>query len=111
MNNPQIDHPGYHGYRALLRVLFGPAQHRPDWQQHAACAGQDTAAFFTAEQADTARRVCAGCPVLTECRVDQLTWESRVSQFRAYPAGMVGGLSAQQRRALHRANATAKEVA
>jgi WhiB family redox-sensing transcriptional regulator len=46
------------------------------WQNEAACMNQDTELFFTpdssapgaqVENLDTIRRMCAGCPVLSEC--------------------------------------------
>jgi hypothetical protein len=113
VSNPRVEHPGYHGHRALLRVLFGPTGQRPDWQQNAACTGSDTDQFFTTATpaAEQARQVCTGCPVLAQCRADQLTWEARTSQFRAYTAGVVGGMTAKERQALHTASRAARAVA
>lgn len=40
------------------------------WSERAACKGMDTSLFFPrdGEPARAARQVCAGCPVLAQCR-------------------------------------------
>lgn len=40
------------------------------WRERAACLGMPDQVFFddTANQFATARRVCASCPVIAECR-------------------------------------------
>jgi WhiB family transcriptional regulator, redox-sensing transcriptional regulator len=42
---------------------------RPAWHALAACRGMGTELFFPADHLAflAARRICAGCPVLTEC--------------------------------------------
>ena len=68
------------------------------WQEHAACKGMDSSCFFPPdrERATTAaariagaKKVCADCPVLVECRAFAL----RVRE----PYGVWGGLSEQER--------------
>ncbi len=63
---------------------------RPDWVRHAACRGLPTAWFFPEQGGDTIgpRRICAGCPVRTEC--------AEAGESEAY--GVWGGRSIQQRR-------------
>jgi len=71
---------------------------RPRWMQQAACRGQGFDAWFSAdevgEDADAARRVCAGCPVRPECLEYALD--------RAIRYGLWGGLSREERAALKR---------
>ena len=71
---------------------------RPHWMQKAACRGQGFDAWFSAdevgEEADAARRVCAGCPVRLECLDYALGWSIR--------HGLWGGLSPKERAALKR---------
>ena len=68
------------------------------WQEHAACKGMDSSRFFPPERerASTAaariagaKKVCADCPVLVECRVFALLVRE--------PYGVWGGLSEQDR--------------
>ena len=49
-----------------LEELIG----RPWWHELAACRGQDQAVFFPerGESTAAAKAVCAGCPVVGECR-------------------------------------------
>ncbi|HVA08005.1 MAG TPA: WhiB family transcriptional regulator [Acidimicrobiales bacterium] len=44
--------------------------HRPQWQAWAACRDEPTETFFPGRGQDPrpAKRICAGCPVATECR-------------------------------------------
>ncbi|MEU2874230.1 WhiB family transcriptional regulator [Streptomyces olivoreticuli] len=41
-----------------------------EWNAHAACQGEDTELFFPNGRGPSARaqRICAGCPVIEECR-------------------------------------------
>jgi WhiB family redox-sensing transcriptional regulator len=70
---------------------------RPRWMRHAACRGQGFDAWFAAdevgEEADAARRVCAGCAVRTECLDYALDCSIR--------HGLWGGLSHSERAALN----------
>jgi len=74
----------------------------PDWHHHAACQEHDPAVFFAdpsdAQVIQTAKRICAECPVRSECLADVMAWEPPSSRY-----GVVGGLSVQERRQLHRA--------
>lgn len=91
------------GYRALARVIFGsPGQPRP-WANRAACAGEDATLFQESGHERDALAVCASCPVLTECRADALAFERSSFRYRSCPVGVVGGLTAWQRRAMYRA--------
>lgn len=38
------------------------------WRDHAACLGGDPELWFDPAREDDARAVCAGCPVLVDCR-------------------------------------------
>ena len=77
---------------------------RPDlgWQRFAACAGEDTELFFEPghyetprtrrRREETAKAICAGCPVRSPCR--EVGLET--------PPGLWGGLSAEDRQRLKR---------
>ena len=71
---------------------------RPHWMHKAACREQGFDAWFPAdeagEEADAARRVCAGCPVRPECLDYALDYSIR--------HGLWGGLSPGERAALDR---------
>jgi WhiB family redox-sensing transcriptional regulator len=71
---------------------------RPHWVQNAACRGKGFDAGFSTdevgEEADAARRVCAGCPVRPECLDYALDGGIR--------HGLWGGLSPSERTALNR---------
>jgi len=90
----------------LGKVLFD-GHGIPDWHHHAACRQQDPELFFTdpsdAQQIQTAKRICAGCPVRSACLADVMAWEQPSSRY-----GVVGGLSAEERRQLHRTRQSAK---
>lgn len=79
----------------------------PDWHQHAACQAQEPELFFTdpsdAQQIQTAKRICAGCPVRSACLADVMAWEPPSNRY-----GVVGGLAAQERRQLHRTRQSTK---
>jgi WhiB family redox-sensing transcriptional regulator len=74
------------------------------WAQHAACRqpGTDPELFFpvsesgpAARQIAAAKAVCARCPAAAECR----DWALRAGE----PAGIWGGTTPEERRALRRA--------
>jgi WhiB family redox-sensing transcriptional regulator len=69
---------------------------RPRWMQEAACRGEGFDAWFPTEDvgqaADTARRVCSGCPVRLQCLDYALAAGIR--------HGLWGGLSVKERAAL-----------
>ncbi|MCG0066267.1 WhiB family transcriptional regulator [Streptomyces tricolor] len=65
------------------------------WLQHAACAGMDVRAFFSSghharAQVNEARRVCATCPVQTQCAA----WAIETGERW----GVWGGMSQKQLR-------------
>lgn len=73
-----------------------------DWVQRARCRDEDPELFFpigtsgpAAEQIERAKAVCMQCPVRAEC----LEWALATGQ----DAGVWGGLSEEERRALRRA--------
>jgi WhiB family transcriptional regulator, redox-sensing transcriptional regulator len=78
-----------------------------DWRHNAVCRDEDPELFFPvgnsgpalAQIAD-AKLVCNRCPVTTEC----LTWALDSGQ----DAGVWGGMSEDERRALKRRNARTK---
>jgi WhiB family transcriptional regulator, redox-sensing transcriptional regulator len=72
--------------------IFEDLINRPAWQQSAACRGLDPDLFYPGNRdmvtAAAARKVCAGCPVRSECAAAGL----------AEYHGIWGGLSVNQRR-------------
>ena len=78
-----------------------------DWRHSALCRDEDPELFFpigttgpAAMQIEEAKTVCRRCPVTTDC----LTWALDTSQ----DAGVWGGLSEDERRALKRRGARAR---
>jgi WhiB family transcriptional regulator, redox-sensing transcriptional regulator len=72
-----------------------------DWRHHAACRDEDPELFFPIGntgpallQIDEAKRVCTRCKVMSDC----LQWALDSGQ----DAGVWGGLSEDERRALKR---------
>jgi hypothetical protein len=66
---------------------------RKGWQQHAACAGMASEPFFS-HFPETARRICATCPVADDCLVDALRCEPMIPAARA---GVFGGMTPTDR--------------
>jgi WhiB family redox-sensing transcriptional regulator len=89
------------GHRALMIVLFGRSGRQPGWREYAPCADTDPELFTNRGSIDAAKAVCAGCPVIAQCRADQLAWEAVKPERRYYPIGVVGGLSAIERKTIH----------
>lgn len=80
---------------------------RMDWRHRALCREQDPELFFpigttgpAAQQVDEAKAVCRRCPVVDDC----LTWSLETGQ----DAGVWGGTSEDERRALKRRGARAR---
>lgn len=74
-----------------------------DWRHRAACWGEDPEDFFPVGnsgpallQTAEAKSVCRRCPVVSEC----LNWALETGQ----DAGVWGGMSEDERRALKRRN-------
>ena len=72
-----------------------------DWRHRAACLNEDPELFFpigssstAIAQAERAKRVCATCEVMSTC----LDWALSTNQ----DAGVWGGMSEDERRALRR---------
>jgi WhiB family redox-sensing transcriptional regulator len=71
-----------------------------EWRLRAACRGMDPELFFPSAETgrlntvriNRAKAVCAGCPVVLECRV----------QYMDQEWGVFGGLSADDRRLVRR---------
>ena len=77
----------------------------PDWRDDAACHDADPELFFPVGtagpalvQVDRAKQICAGCTVRTQC----LEWALASGQ----EAGVWGGTSDDERRALRRMRQT-----
>jgi WhiB family redox-sensing transcriptional regulator len=73
----------------------------PAWRAKAACLDEDPELFFPTgstgpalEQIAAAKAVCQRCPVITQC----LQWALKTNQ----DAGIWGGLTEDERRALRR---------
>jgi len=92
------------GVRLLLRALLFDGAGVPEWHALAACRGMDESVFFCPAGVDPvphiwrAKRVCAGCPVRSECLEDAMAWELPSARV-----GVLGGLSAVERERLHAA--------
>jgi WhiB family redox-sensing transcriptional regulator len=78
-----------------------------DWRHRAACRDEDPELFFPIgttgpafDQTETAKAVCRRCDVTEAC----LAWAMETGQ----DAGVWGGLSEDERRALKRRNARAR---
>ncbi len=91
------------GVRLLLAELLFDGHGAPDWHTQAACRDMDRELFFPEHgetaQANAAKEVCTGCPVRAACLADVMAWERPGHRY-----GVVGGLSANERHQLHRAN-------
>ncbi|MFS8104827.1 WhiB family transcriptional regulator [Lentzea alba] len=104
------DDAEHFGYRVLMKALFGGEP--PTWRNRAACADADPDMFHTAGRTAAAKAMCASCPVLAECRDNQLSWEANgPARFRDNAFGVVGGLSGAERRRIHYPAKNVKDVA
>ena len=76
------------------RPLAAPARFVARWRELAACRGAELNLFFPerGESADSARRICAACPVRQPCLDYAIT--NRIVH------GIWGGLTERERRAL-----------
>ena len=90
--------------------MTGPEPASEDWRNAAACLEVDPDLFHPVGttgpallQIVQAKAVCAGCPVLDECR--RWALDSRE------PHGIFGGLTADERDALRRREARARRAA
>ena len=91
---------------ADIRRLPTPVAEVWDWQLHGACRGESTSLFFhpdgergpaRARRQAAAKAVCASCPIQRGC----LQWALDTGQ----EAGVWGGTSEDERRALKRRQA------
>ena len=71
---------------------------RGDWVHQSLCQDMDTETFFTAAQAQNARRTCLVCPVLEDCQRWVMAVESGVAE--EFRFGVVAALTAAERAAL-----------
>ncbi|MEV6604892.1 WhiB family transcriptional regulator [Kutzneria sp. NPDC051319] len=101
----------YAGHKALMMALFGRSGRQPAWRTDAACTGTDPEMFEDQHRIGEAQQVCAGCPVRDLCGTDQLAWESHTGNRRRFPSGVVGGLTAAARHAIHYPPKPAAEAA
>ena len=91
--------------------LPGPLSDNWDWQLLGACRGEDTELFFHPEgergpsrsnREAAAKKVCASCPVLRQCRAHALAVRE--------PYGVWGGLSEDDREAMYAGAAGVRRV-
>jgi len=96
---------------AELSRLPGPVADRWEWQLVGSCRDADPTLFFHPEgergparskRADAAKRVCASCPVLEECREHALAVRE--------PYGVWGGMSEDEREEYFRSHRGVREV-
>jgi hypothetical protein len=101
IGTPGLERLNPGGVRLVLGKVLFDGHGIPDWHQHAACQEHDPELFFAdpsdVHRIQAAKRICAGCPVRSACLADVMAWEQPASRY-----GVVGGLSAQERRQLHR---------
>ncbi len=71
----------------------------PDWRHNAECAGLDPDLFHSSDTA-TALKVCAVCPVRTDCLRDALEAEASLPLGDVY--GIRGGMTPRARREIQR---------
>lgn len=83
---------------ATIKYLPRPVTDAYEWQQQAACRGLDSSVFFhpsgergasRTRRAERAKEICAGCPVLAQCRKHALASHE--------PYGVWGGLTEEER--------------
>ncbi len=88
---------------AEISHLPGPLIEKWEWQYEGACRDLDTEMFFHPEgergpsrrrRAAEAKKVCAICPVLEECRAHSIAARE--------PYGIWGGLTEEERRRIVR---------
>jgi WhiB family redox-sensing transcriptional regulator len=85
-------------HAASLSELLGIDAQATEWMQDAVCAQTDPDAFHPdmGVSVEPAKAVCAGCPVLAECRAYALETGQRF--------GVWGGLSANERQKIRNSN-------
>jgi WhiB family redox-sensing transcriptional regulator len=86
---------------AVLLAVAAPGDPGADWRAQAACARTDPEVFFHSDNERgeprqkrdaLAKAVCAGCPVIQECREQALAVRE--------PYGVWGGLTEEEREAI-----------
>jgi WhiB family redox-sensing transcriptional regulator len=86
---------------ADIRRLPGRTAELWEWRVHGVCRGMDSARFFypggernshRERREEAAKKICAHCPVLTDCRAHALQVQE--------PYGIWGGLTEHERLAI-----------
>lgn len=86
---------------ASIKRLPAPIMESYEWQWRGACMGKDSSVFFSPEaergrkryqREARAKKVCADCPVLAQCREHALAVQE--------PYGVWGGLTTPERAAI-----------
>jgi hypothetical protein len=102
LGTPGLERLNPGGVRLVLGKVLFDGDGIPDWHQHAACQKQTPSYFSPIPTTFNGHRArsefCAGCPVRSACLGYVMAWEQP-----SHRCGVVGGLSAQERRQLHRA--------
>jgi WhiB family redox-sensing transcriptional regulator len=89
---------------AEISRLPGPIADVWEWQYQGSCRRVDPAVFFHPEgERDAAKAVCAGCPVVQQCREHALTVRE--------PYGVWGGMTEDEREAVYAQGKRAARIA
>jgi WhiB family transcriptional regulator, redox-sensing transcriptional regulator len=93
------------GAASLWDLLNLGSPEDTDWMRDGLCAQTDPEEFFPGKGSDvrSAKFVCAGCPVLEQCRAYAVD--------RPNLSGIWGGTSDRERQALRRSASTDRQVA
>lgn len=92
-------------WATLVGQIWGGGE-RPEWHQYAACREKPELWWSSsgrdwAKRTERARAVCERCPVLAECLRDVIGWETRTKTRADHAAGVVGGMTGEERKALY----------
>ncbi len=84
----------------LAHASLPPGPPSLGWMEEAACRGVDPELFFPDRDGSTARiaqakAICAGCPVLSDCRAHGERVEAELARSEWY--GIVGGETVDDR--------------
>ncbi|MEV0088204.1 WhiB family transcriptional regulator [Saccharopolyspora sp. NPDC050642] len=95
-------------WRLFVRRLWRGGE-RPEWHHEAACRDKPEMFFTETKQGldwtrkvERARAVCRGCPVMVECLRDAIGRETSSATDVSVVAGVIGGMTAGERKALYR---------
>jgi len=86
-----------------MTATYNPATAEP-WMDDALCAQTDPDIFFPnkGDSAAPARSICKACPVIAECLL--------FADGQPEPMGVLGGLSARQRRTIRATRAAERRA-